>query len=73
MMINQAPHYLNCIILQINFNTALSLNPANERNPYANYDSNAWCVSDISGSSWRLANLAAGAYEEDSTMTMTCS
>ena len=72
MMINQAPHYLNCIILQMNLNTNLN-NPANERIPYANYDSNAWCVSDISGSSWRLANLEANAYEEDSTMTITCS
>ena len=57
----------------MNQNTHLSANPANVRYPYAYYDANPWCLQDISGSSWILANLLEGIYEVDSTMTVTCS
>ena len=59
----------------MNQNTALSGpsgNPANVRNPFGYYDANPWCLQDISGSSWILANLLTEQYETDSTMTVTC-
>ena len=59
--------------LQINTNTALGADPANERSPIAYYDDNAFCVQDISGSSWNLINLSSGGTETDSTMQVTCS
>ena len=58
---------------QINTNTALGADPANERSPIAYYDDNEFCVQDISGSSWNLINLSSGGAETDSTMQVTCS
>ena len=59
-------------ILQINTNYALSTNPNASTTPFPYFDSNAFCLDDISGSSWSLANLFSSTYETDSTMTVTC-
>ena len=63
-----------CDYLQINLNTFLDANAANERNPWGYYDNNPFCIQDISGSSWVLLNPFTFQYETaDSTMQLSCS
>ena len=58
---------------QINTNIALSANLANERSPLAYYSNDAFCVQDVSGSSWTLSNPFTSSTETDSTMQVSCS
>ena len=59
--------------LQINTNIALSASLANERSPLAYYSNDAFCVQDVSGSSWTLSNPFTSSTETDSTMKVSCS
>ena len=59
--------------LQINTNTAIDADHAAERTPIAYYENNGFCIQDVFGSSWVLANFFTNQFETDLNMQVKCS